>query len=160
MNKYNLLIFLLQHLGVEKELVPLLSVSELSRPEPELLVAGELVRKVLLLMTDIRCVCRMIKVDRQKHMKPLKGNYLLCVCDQSVVQAKRKYWRLPAICVHRHLSHLYQAIKNTFYCKCVLTQARVRSKSGGVLARRNMILSTARMSISFDTALSSVVAKH
>ena len=85
------MIFLLQHLGVEKELVPLLSVSELSRPEPGLPVAGELVRKVLLLMTDIRCVCRMIKVDRQKHMKPLKGNYLLCVCDQSVVQAKRKY---------------------------------------------------------------------
>ena len=86
------MIFLLQHLGVEKELVPLLSVSELSRPEPELPVAGELVRKVLLIITCNRCVCRMIKVDRQKHMKPLKGNYLLWVCDQSVVQAKRKFF--------------------------------------------------------------------
>ena len=49
------MIFLLQHLGVEKELVPLLSVSELSRPEPELPVAGELVRKVLIIIriTDV-----------------------------------------------------------------------------------------------------------
>ena len=35
-----------QHLGVEDELVPLVSVSELSRPEPK---EGDLVRKVYLL---------------------------------------------------------------------------------------------------------------
>ena len=35
-----------QHLGVEDELVPLVSVSELSRPEPK---EGDLVRKVHLL---------------------------------------------------------------------------------------------------------------
>ena len=123
-----------QHLGVEDELVPLVSVSELSRPEPK---EGDLVRKVhLLWITD--------KSTKELRSVPSNGDVIM----RTWIQANEI--RSPDTVEATAGLLVREARRDNF-------SLPVRPRMRALMMRRSMSLPL--MSVSFKSTQSSAV-KH